>query len=252
VQTAAYFPPQPQGGKRAIRSCHGTTATNSSSWPKSPRFASNSLILHPPFQDTWPLWTWNDDQHRQSIVLLTTRIHQLLGSFSDAREPGQAMSPHRSNPLLSLTDPPHYITRVSTSTRSGYTLTPGSSCGMHMASPAVSDSSTVYTTPHRPDNIDDLFSRYQSASAFKVQLEKDLRAAINNRRALALEEFRQAEETFKKNNSACDDMARCIEESYQVEDHTSNGMLSDIFQAATDAVLQIKIRKSWEGTLQKM
>jgi hypothetical protein len=113
-----------------------------------------------------------------------------------------------------------------------------------MASPAVSDSSTVYTTPHRPHDIYDLFSRYQAVSAFKVQLGKDLRAAIDKGRALALEECRQAEETFKKTNSACDDMARCIEESYQVEDNASNGMLSDIFQTATDTVLQIKIRKS--------
>ena len=118
-----------------------------------------------------------------------------------------------------------------------YTLVPHSNCRMRMASPALSDSSTIRTTTAPPDqdtaDIDALFSDYQTACAVKAQAEKDLRAAIHTRRALALEELRQAEANFKKINALCDDMLRGIRESPEEVRNGTIGML-DAFQTASN------------------
>jgi hypothetical protein len=130
-----------------------------------------------------------------------------------------------------------------------YPPAPNSSCGMRMASPVLSDSSTVCTASawpkHDMSDIEDLFSHYNTACAVKAQAEKDLRAVIDKRRALALEEFRRAQEIFKKVNSVCDDMLRSIGEPPEVEDTNKNGMLPNVFRTAG-------YRPSYRGTRERI
>jgi len=106
-----------------------------------------------------------------------------------------------------------------------------------MASPTVSDSSIIRITSmsskHDIDGIGELFSHYKAACAMKTQAGEDLRTAIDKQRALALEEFRRAEEAFNETNSVCDDMLRSIEKSFKVGVAIRNGTFPNVSEEPT-------------------